>query len=68
MCKKPHTSLPYSLTFLQASLSALGNDLHEAGHDYSILRQSSICYTGGQFDEEKFQLLLKKNFFPYEYA
>lgn len=57
-----------SLSFLQSSLASLSEDLSESGHDYPILKQSSICHTKGKFDEEKFELLLKKNFFPYEYA
>lgn len=57
-----------SLSFLQASLSSLSKDLFEAKHDYPILRNSPICFTNNKFDLEKFNLLLKKNFFPYEYA
>lgn len=57
-----------SLSFLQSSLGNLSQDLSDSGHDYPILRSSSICATNGRFDAEKCDLLLKKNFFPYEYA
>jgi len=57
-----------SLSFLQSSLSGLAEDLSHANHTYPILRQSTICRTNKVFDQEKFELLLKKNFFPYEFA
>lgn len=57
-----------SLSFLQASLSSLSQDLFESGHDYPLLKQSTICSKNKVFDKEIFSLLLQKNFFPYEFA
>ena len=56
-----------SLAFLQSSLSKLADELKESNHDYPILKQSDIVKTRGYFDNEKFEMVLQKGFFPYEY-
>lgn len=56
-----------SLAFLQSSLSQLAEELKDSNHDYPILRQSDIVKTKGYFDKEKFEMVLQKGFFPYEY-
>jgi len=56
-----------SLAFLQSSLSQLADELKESNHDYPILKQSHIVKTRGYFDNEKFEMVLQKGFFPYEY-
>lgn len=56
-----------SLAFLQSSLSKLSDDLKLSNHDYPILRKSDIVQTNGHFDEEKFEMVLKKGFFCYDY-
>lgn len=56
-----------SLAFLQSSLSKLADELKESNHDYPILKQSDIVKTKGYFDNEKFDMVLQKGFFPYEY-
>ena len=57
-----------SLAFLQASLGQLASDLKETEHDYSILKQTSLVSSNKKFDNEKFQMILGKSFFPYEYC
>ena len=57
-----------SLAFLQSSLSQLSEDLSKTNHDYPILRQTGLIKTGNIFNQKKFDLLLKKSFFPYEYC
>ena len=56
-----------SLAFLQASLSQLADDLQKSGHNYDILKQSTIAQTDGLFDAEKFRMLLQKGHFCYDY-
>lgn len=57
-----------SLAFLQSSLSQLANDLQNSNHDYKILKQTSLVKTDGRFDKEKFEMILGKSFFPYEFC
>ena len=57
-----------SLAFLQSSLAQLGSDLKDSNHDYKIINQTSLVKTNGKFDKEKFQMLLGKSFFPYEFC
>ena len=57
-----------SLAFLQASLAQLCADLKETDHNYELLRNTFIVKTNGKFDKEKFDMVLKKSFFPYEYC
>ena len=57
-----------SLAFLQASLGQLASDLKGSNHDYSILKQTSLVKTDNVFDNEKFEMILGKSFFPYEYC
>ena len=57
-----------SLAFLQASLSQLASDLQGTKHDYSILKQTSLVLSDEKFDNEKFEMILGKSFFPYEFC
>ena len=57
-----------SLAFLQSSLSELASDLKESGHTYNILKQTDLVKTNGKFDKNKYNVLLEKSFFPYEYC
>jgi hypothetical protein len=57
-----------SLAFLQAPLAQLCCDLKETDHKYKLLKSTYIVKTDGKFDDEKFQMVLKKSFFPYEYC
>jgi len=57
-----------SLAFLQASLGQLAEDLSKTSHPYSILKQTFLCKTDGLFDPQKFAILLKKSYYPYEYC
>lgn len=57
-----------SLAFLQAPLAQLCSDLKNTNHDYPILKQTSLVKTDGVFDQEKFDMVLEKSFFPYEYC
>jgi len=57
-----------SLAFLQSSLAQLTKDLSDTQHSYRLLKQSKLVKTNGKFDSEKFQLLLKKSFYPYEFC
>ena len=57
-----------SLAFLQSSLAQLASDLQSSNHDYKILKQTSLVKTGGKFDKEKYEMILGKSFFPYEFC
>ena len=57
-----------TLAFLQAPLSELCSDLKDTGHQYDILKQTYLVKTNGKFDKQKFDMVLKKSFFPYEYC
>ena len=57
-----------TLAFLQASLSQLAHDLQETEHSYRILKQTQLVKNNKQFCSEKFNLVLGKSFFPYEYC
>ena len=57
-----------SLAFLQSSLSNLASDLKQSNHNYKILKQTSLVKTNGRFDREKYEMILGKSFFPYEYC
>ena len=58
-----------SLAFLQASLYQIASDLNSSKtHDYKILKQTCLVKTNKQFDSEKFEMILGKSFFPYEYC
>jgi hypothetical protein len=57
-----------SLAFLQASLSELASDLKDSGHTYEILKQTDLVKTNGKFDKKKYDVLLEKSFFPYEFC
>jgi hypothetical protein len=57
-----------SLAFLQAPLAQLCSDLKQTNHTYNILKSTFVVRTNGQFDKEKFDMVLEKSFFPYEYC
>lgn len=57
-----------SMSFLQSSLAKLSEDLSKTDNAYSILRQTSLVKTEKRtFDSRKYNLVLGKSFFPYEY-
>lgn len=57
-----------SLMFMRESLATLTNDLFLKGSgNFTVLRGSELCQTGGQFDKQKFDLMLSKLPFPYAY-
>lgn len=57
-----------TLAFLQASLSQLTADLRMSDHEYTILKQTRLCKVDGQFNLKRFEMVLEKSFFPYEYC
>ena len=57
-----------SLAFLQASLSQLTEDLSKTNHDYSILKQTFLVKKNENFCQKKFEILMKKSYYPYEYC
>lgn len=57
-----------SLSFLQASLSQLSNDLKASKHNYHILKQTYLVKEKGSFSKRKLEMVLAKSFFPYEYC
>jgi len=56
-----------SMSFLQSSLAKLSEDLSKTNNPYSILRQTTLVKTNGQFDRKKYNMILGKSYFPYEY-
>ena len=56
-----------SMSFLQASLAKLSEDLSQTKNPYSILRQTDLVKTDGKFSLSKFHMVLGKSFFPYEF-
>lgn len=56
-----------SLAFLPSSLAKLSDDLKLSDHSYPILRNSKIVKTNDEFDEKKFQMMLRKGVFCYEF-
>lgn len=57
-----------SIAFLQAGLSTLADDLKKSGHDYPLIKQTDLVLTKGVFDEVKFDMILQKGFFCYDYC
>lgn len=57
-----------TLAFLQSSLSQLSDDLKSSGHDYKLLKETYLVKKFGRFSKERFELVLSKSFFPYEYC
>ena len=57
-----------TLAFLQAPLAELCSDLKDTGHQYDILKQTYLVQTNGKFDKRKYEMVLEKSFFPYEYC
>jgi len=57
-----------TLAFLQASLGQLTADLRLTTHDYPILKQTYLVRKKGAFNKERFEMVLGKSFFPYEYC
>lgn len=56
-----------SLAFMQSSLSQLADELKLSNHDYPIITKTDLVKTNGYFDKEKFNMILQKGFFPYEF-
>lgn len=56
-----------SMAFLQSSLAQLSEDLAKTDNPYSILRQTYLVKKKGRFNKRRFNLVLGKSFFPYEY-
>lgn len=57
-----------SLLFLKESLKTLVNDLRDKDkNSFTILKKSSLCKTNDVFDPRKFDLLLGKLAFCYDY-
>ena len=57
-----------SLAFLQSSLAELSSDLKDTQHTYDILKQTYLVQSCGKFDKKKFNIVLEKSFFPYEFC
>ena len=57
-----------SISFLQASLGSLADDLRDSNHDFKIIKQTFLTKTNKKFDKEKYEMVLQKSFFPYEYC
>lgn len=63
-----HFEILDSLSFLQAPLSQLANDLKLSGHTYKLLKQTYLVRERGHFSKKKLQMVLAKSFFPYEFC
>lgn len=57
-----------SISFLQASLGSLAEDLKDSNRDFKIMKQTFLTQTNGKFDPKKYEMVLQKSFFPYEYC
>jgi hypothetical protein len=57
-----------SLSFLQASLCELSDELKNSGHDYPILKQTYLTRKNKEFNQKRFDMCLSKSFFPYEFC
>ena len=55
-----------TMTFLNSSLEKNTQKLCESNHDFPYLRQSKLVKTRGQFDQRKFDLLIRKGVYPYD--
>ena len=55
-----------SLSFLGGTLDRNTKLLADSDHEFEYLKNSEICQTDGFFDEEKFQLLVRKGTYPYD--
>jgi hypothetical protein len=56
-----------SMSFLQNSLAKLSDDLANTNNNYEILRQTELVKSEGRFSPIKYNAVLGKSFFPYEY-
>jgi hypothetical protein len=56
-----------SMSFLQNSLAKLSDDLKNTDNPYSILRQTNLVKSKKRFNPNKYEMVLGKSFFPYEY-
>jgi hypothetical protein len=56
-----------SMSFLQNSLAKLSEDLKNTDNEYTILRQTNLVKSNDRFNQLKFEMVLGKSFFPYEY-
>ena len=57
-----------SLAFLQASLNELTANLKQTQHSYNILKQTYLVKKMGHFNRQRYEMVLSKSFFPYEYC
>jgi len=57
-----------SLAFLQASLAQLSSDLRQSNSNYDILKQTYLVKKNEKFDKKRFEMVLEKSFFPYEFC
>lgn len=57
-----------SYSFLQASLDTLATNLKVSKHDFNIIKQTYLAKTNGKFDKEKYEMVLQKSYFPYEFC
>lgn len=55
-----------TMSFLGSSLEKNTQKLCESNHNFPFVRQSHLCQTRGEFDQEKFDLLLRKGCYPYD--
>ena len=56
-----------SMSFLQNSLAKLSEDLKNTDNAYSILRQTDLVKSNDRFSQRKYEMVLGKSFFPYEF-
>ena len=46
----------------------MADDLRDSNHDFKIIKQTFLTKTNKKFDKEKYDMVLQKSFFPYEYC
>jgi hypothetical protein len=61
-------SIRDSMFHLSAGLSGLCKNLKDDKHKFHLIEKSDLTKTNGVFDKKKFDLLLGKSFFPYEFC
>lgn len=55
-----------TLSFLGSSLEKNTQKMCESKHAFSFLKQSDLTKTNNEFDQKKFNLLLRKGCYPYD--
>lgn len=58
----------FSLSFLGGSLDRVTNLAVKSGNTFDILRESGLAGRGEDFSQRKFELLLKKGIYPYDFV